>query len=95
MTPHIEGLKSEVGVRELHDQLSRYVRHAADGGDVVVTMRGRPVARLSAVDEGDPLADLRARGLVREPTKPKRSSKARRQLQSLAPVSDLVSEQRR
>jgi prevent-host-death family protein len=88
-------LKSEVGVRELHDQLSRYVRHAADGGEVVVTMRGRRVARISAVDESGPLADLRARGLVREPTKPKRPSKGQRQLRSLAPVSDLVSEQRR
>jgi prevent-host-death family protein len=95
MTPQTSELKSEVGVRELHDQLSRYVRHAADGGEVVVTMRGKRVARISAVDEGDPLADLRARGLVREPTKPKRSSKGRRQLRSLAPVSDLVSEQRR
>jgi hypothetical protein len=25
--------KAEVGVRELRDQLSRYVRHAAAGGD--------------------------------------------------------------
>jgi prevent-host-death family protein len=95
MTPHRSELKSEVGVRELHDQLSRYVRHAAGGGEVVVTMRGRRIARLSAVDERDPLADLRARGLVREPTKPKRLRKGRKQLRSAAPVSDLVSEQRR
>jgi prevent-host-death family protein len=90
-----EPVKHEVGVRELHDQLSRYVRHVADGGEVVVTMRGRRVARLSPVNEDDPLADLRARGLVREPTHPKRPSKAHRRLQSLAPVSDLVGEQRR
>jgi prevent-host-death family protein len=51
-------------VRELHDQLSRYVRHAAAGGEVVVTMRGRRVARLTAVAVADPLADLRERGLV-------------------------------
>jgi prevent-host-death family protein len=71
MTRHQSSLKSEVGVRELRGQLSRYVRHAAGGGEVVVTMRGRPVARLSPIKETDPLADLRARGLVREPTRRK------------------------
>jgi uncharacterized protein len=54
MTPHPEPLKSEVGVRELHDRLSRYVQHVKDGAEVVVTMRGRRVARLVPVDETDP-----------------------------------------
>ena len=95
MTPHVEPLKSEVGVRELHDRLSRYVQHVKDGGEVVVTMRGRRVARLIPVDEVDPLADLRARGLVREPTAP-RSPRARRaRLKSTKQVSDLVEDQRR
>jgi len=95
MTLHREPLKSEVGVRELHDQLSRYVQHAIDGGEVVVTMRGRRVARLVPVDEVDPLEDLRARGLVREPTAP-RSPRARRaRLKAAEPVSDLVADQRR
>jgi prevent-host-death family protein len=95
MTLHGSGFKSEIGVRELHDQLSRYVRHVANGGEVVVTMRGARIARLSPVSESDPLADLRARGLVREPTGPKRPNSARRRVRSLAPVSDLVAEQRR
>jgi prevent-host-death family protein len=95
MTLHQPSPKTEVGVRELHDQLSRYVRHAADGGEVVVTMRGRRVARLSPINEVDPLADLRARGLVREPAQPKRSTAEHRQLRSLESVSDLVAEQRR
>jgi prevent-host-death family protein len=95
MTPHQSAPKSEVGVRELHDQLSRYVRHAAEGGEVVVTMRGKRVARLSPMEQVDPLADLRARGLVREPTQRKRPRTERRQLRSLEPVSDLVAEQRR
>ncbi|MCW3019806.1 MAG: hypothetical protein JWN10_2114 [Solirubrobacterales bacterium] len=95
MTPHKSLPKHEVGVRELHDQLSRYIHHAAQGGEVVVTMRGRRVARLSPVNEGDPLADLRARGLVREPTRTKRPSASRQQLRSLEPVSDLVAEQQR
>jgi len=95
MTLHGSELKAEVGVRELHDQLSRYVRHVADGGEVVVTMRGRRVARLSPMGAADPLADLRARGLVQEPTRPKRRAMGRERLVSSAPVSDLVVEQRR
>jgi prevent-host-death family protein len=95
MTLHKPLTKSEVGIRELHDQLSRYVHHVEQGGEVVVTMRGRRVARLSSLDERDPLADLRARGLVREPTQPKRPSTEHQRLLSLEPVSDLVAEQRR
>jgi prevent-host-death family protein len=95
MTPHSEPLKTEVGVRELHDRLSRYVQHVQHGAEVVVTMRGRRVARLVPVDQIDALADLRARGLVREPTAP-RSPRARRaRLKTAKPVSDLVADQRR
>lgn len=97
MTPPRRAVKAEVGVRELHDQLSRYVRHVADGGEVVVTMRGRRVARLSPVDAADPLADLRARGLIQEPTGLKREGKAKapKRLASSGQVSDFVAEQRR
>jgi prevent-host-death family protein len=95
MTLHREPLKSEVGVRELHDRLSRYVQHVQDGAEVVVTMRGRRVARLVPVDETDPLADLRARGLVREPTAPRSPRAQRARLKAAEPVSDLVADQRR
>jgi prevent-host-death family protein len=95
MTPHSEPLKTEVGVRELHDRLSRYVQHVQDGAEVVVTMRGRRVARLVPVDEIDPLADLRARGLVREPNAPRSPRAPRARLKAAQPVSDLVADQRR
>lgn len=94
MTLHHDQLKAEVGVRELHDQLSRYLRHVDSGGDVVITMRGRRVARLSAVDDVDPLADLRARGLVRDPQRSRRRVSGRELLAADGSVSDLVSEQR-
>jgi prevent-host-death family protein len=95
MTLHGPPLKVEVGVRELHDHLSRYVQHVADGGEVLVTTRGRRVARLSPIDGADPLADLRARGLIREPTSSKRPAKRFRPIAPSALVSDLVVEQRR
>ena len=95
MTPHHEPLKTEVGVRELHDRLSRYVQHVQNGAEVIVTMRGHRVARLVPVDELDPLADLRARGLVREPTAPRRPRAGRARLKAAEPVSDLVADQRR
>jgi prevent-host-death family protein len=95
MTPHPEPLKTEVGVRELHDRLSRYVQHVQDGAEVVVTMRGRRVARLVPVDEIDPLADLRARGLVHEPAAPRNARARRARLKAAEPVSDLVADQRR
>jgi prevent-host-death family protein len=95
MTPHAEPLKTEVGVRELHDRLSRYVQHVQNGAEVVVTMRGRRVARLVPVDEIDPLADLRARGLVREPIAPRSPRTRRARVKAAKPVSDLVADQRR
>lgn len=95
MTLHPEELRTEVGVRELHDQLSRYLRHVDAGGEVVITMRGRRIARLSAVEDADPLEDLRARGLVRDPLRPRRRVTGRTLLPAVESVSDLVSEQRR
>jgi prevent-host-death family protein len=47
----------EVSVRELKNHLSKYLRRVQAGEDVVITSRGRPVARLApAVEEraGEP-----------------------------------------
>lgn len=92
MTLHT--LKSEVGVRELHNQLSRYVNHVAAGGqEVLVTMRGKPVARLAPVDARDPFAELRRRGVLQEPTADWNPEDVERPRPS-EPVAPLVSEQR-
>lgn len=83
--------ESEVGVRELHDRLSEYLERVEGGGEVVVTRRGRPVARLSGLGER-PLEALARRGLVRVPRGPRSSRTAR--VKGTDSVSDLVSEQR-
>jgi prevent-host-death family protein len=83
--------ESEVGGRELHDRLSEYLERVEDGGEIVVTRRGRPVARLSGLGER-PLDSLARRGLVRMPES-KRSTRSAR-VKGSGSVSDLVSEQR-
>lgn len=86
--------RTEVGIRELKNSLSKYVERARAGTDVIVTDRGRPVARLAALDaDDDRLADLVAAGLVRPPTSLRRQLPDSR-IRATAPVSDLVSEQR-
>jgi prevent-host-death family protein len=83
----------EVGVRALHDRLSEHLERVVDGAEVLVTRRGRPIARLSAVEEGDPLQDLVRRGLVTPPDRPRAARRAR--VKARGPVSELVAEQRR
>ncbi len=85
----------EVGIRELKNHLSRYLNRVQDGEDVIVTDRGRPVARLSAVDHtSDRLAALVAAGAVRPPQVRTRRRPSKR-VRATQPVSDLVTEQRR
>lgn len=83
--------ESEVGVRELHDRLSEYLERVEDGGEIVVTRRGQPVARLSGLGER-PLDALARRGLVRMPQGKRLPRSA--QVKGAGSVSDLVSEQR-
>jgi prevent-host-death family protein len=83
----------EVGVRALHDRLSEHLERVEDGAEVLVTRRGRPIARLSAVEESDPLRDLVRRGLVTPPDRPRTARRARVKAREL--VSELVAEQRR
>ena len=87
--------RAEVGIRELKNGLSKYIDRVRAGEEVIVTDRGRPVARLSSVDASeDRLADLVASGLVRAPASRKRHVPEHR-IKAKAPVSDLVAEQRR
>lgn len=83
----------EVGVRALHDQLSEYLGRVEKGDEIVVTRRGRRIARLSAIDREDPLEALVRRGLVRLPEKQRQRRRAA--VRARGSVSDLVAEQRR
>jgi prevent-host-death family protein len=91
MTLH--GEEYEVGVRKLHDRLSEHLERVERGSEVVVTRRGRPIARLSAIDGEDPLQDLIRRGLVTPPSRARGSRRAH--VRARGSVSELVAEQRR
>jgi prevent-host-death family protein len=84
-----------VGIRDLKNNLSKYIARVRSGEELVVTDRGTPVARLSAVDSPtDRLAELVAAGVVRPPTRRSRH-RPRARIEAKGSVSDLVAEQRR
>ena len=83
----------EIGVRELRDGLSRWLEVVRRGGELVVTDRGRPVARLIGVESPAPFERLLAEGIIRSPRA--RKGLAPRRVRGGGPVADLVREQRR
>lgn len=85
----------EVGVRELRDNLSRWIGRAKRGQEIVITDRGKPVARLTKVDESPALDRLIARGLVTPARRPKTKIQRKDLIKTKGSVSDLVKEQRR
>lgn len=64
-------IKDRVSVGRLKARLSEYLRRAKAGEDVVVTDRGRPVARLVGLEGGIAMegrvAELVGAGLARRP----------------------------
>ena len=63
-----------MGVRELKNRLTRYLRETKKGGEVVVTERGNPIAVIQPICQGRHasslearLAELAARGVVTLP----------------------------
>jgi len=91
MTLHADDY--EVGIRDLHDRLSEHLERVEGGIEITVTRRGRPIARLSAVDSENPLDELVRRGLISQPAKPR--GRRRPRVNPRGSVSDLVADQRR
>ncbi len=68
---------STVGVKELKNRLTQYLRRVRQGEEVVVTDRGKPVALIQAMQAVERpasldarLAKLAAQGLVTLPSRP-------------------------
>jgi prevent-host-death family protein len=88
--------KSSVGVRELHNHTSELIKVVAESGfDMEITIHGRPVARIVAIKDDDPVEDLRRRGMIREGKSSGRKLAPPIRLKDGATISDLVIEQRR
>jgi len=63
-------MSDTVGVAELRQNLSVYLRRVEEGERLVVTDRNRPVAELGPAPGGAELDRLIAAGLVSRPTRP-------------------------
>jgi prevent-host-death family protein len=85
----------EVGVRELRDNLSKWIARAKRGQDILITERGKPVARLTHVEESPALERLIAKGIVTPARNPKTKIRRSDLVKTKGSVSDLVKEQRR
>ncbi len=91
-----------VGIRELKNRLTHYLRLTRGGAQIVVTDRGRPIAIIHSLDDLEPnagaeerLAALASRGLVRLPERIG-GLEPRRAIQTVGrPASDIIIEERR
>jgi prevent-host-death family protein len=90
-------VSSEVGVRELKARLSAYLAAVQQGKEVVVTDRGRPVARIVPVDAGAEAhrARLIAEGRVIPARSKVRAIPQPRYTLSEGSIVDFLREQRR
>ena len=85
----------EVGVRELRDNLSKWITKARRGQDVVITDHGKPVARLTRYGESPALQRLIEQGRVQLPSRRKRKIDRKDLIKPRGGVSELVKDQRR
>jgi prevent-host-death family protein len=83
----------QVGVRELRNNLSRYLERVRGGEEVIVTDRGSAVARLLPVSTERVLDRLIAEGVVTPAPQAKRPAGG--QIKGTGTVSDLIADQRR
>lgn len=85
----------EVGVRQLRDQLHRWLEKVRKGQEVVITERGKPVARLIGVSSAAPIERLITAGVITRAHRPRRADRTHRRVKTEASVSELVGQQRR
>ncbi len=90
-------MEQQVGIKELKEHLSLYLRRAKEGECITVTHRGVPIARLSPLTIRVPAGIQRLvdAGLASWPgTRPEPGPPVEKVRGSLRQVADLVSEER-
>lgn len=86
----------DVAVSELRAHLSDYLDRARAGGEVVITDRGVPIARLLGLTADATLERLAADGVIARATAgPRPTASGRPRPRPRRPVADLVTDQRR
>jgi prevent-host-death family protein len=93
--PHGKRGATTIGVRELRDHLSSYLEDVKGGGELVVTERGRPIARLVPASAGTRFERLVAEGVVTPPSRSRQPTSAWAVLATDVGLVDAVLEQRR
>jgi prevent-host-death family protein len=92
---------STVGIKELKNRLTHYLRHTKQGEEVIVTERGKPIALLQPIrspltplSREARLARMAARGLLTLPTSRRRNAFAPLRVAG-RPASQIILEDRR
>lgn len=87
-------IMSEVGITELRQGLKDWIARAQQGDEVIVTDRGRPVARLTGITTPSALDRLVAEGRITPPRGPRPRATAQQRVRSAGSVSSYVAEAR-
>jgi prevent-host-death family protein len=85
----------DVAVSKLRAELSGWIEHVRNGGEIVVTDRGVPVARIMPIDSTPLLERLVAEGVISKPKVAKRPITRDQLVKARGSVSDFVGAQRR
>jgi prevent-host-death family protein len=86
----------EVTVSGLRAHLREWLERARDGGDVVITRRGVPVARLLGISgTATTLERLTAEGVIGTAAAPRPRASGRVRPRPRRPLSSILSDQRR
>lgn len=83
----------DVGIRELRADFSRFVKRVREGEEIVVTDRGKPVARLVPLDGERTIDRLIRQGIV-TPAPGRGRRTLPEPIEGAGPLSDLVLEGR-
>jgi prevent-host-death family protein len=86
--------RMEVGIRKLRAHLSYYLDQVREGEEIVVTDRGRPIARITPTNGRSRIDELIAAGVVTPPVNSGQRT-VPKPVRIKGGISDLVDEQRR
>lgn len=56
-----------VSLREANQRFSKYIEMASHGAEIIVTKRGRPVARIAPIEVGGRMSEAEKAALERSP----------------------------